>query len=102
MLVLSIRWFGVNFNWLCSIIALFEGFENPILWFSALLRSVGNVYMIIKKLTNFIGGKIMKTKVINTSMMTGVVEILLMVGNLGVESPNIALNRADAPATKGL
>ena len=57
--------------------------------------------MIIKKLTNFIGGKIMKTKVINTSMMTGVVEILLMVGNLGVESPNIALNRADAPATKG-
>lgn len=58
--------------------------------------------MIIKKLTNYIGGKIMKIKVINTSMMTGVVEILLMVGNLGVESPNIALNRADAPATKGL
>ena len=58
--------------------------------------------MIIRKLTNFIGGKIMKTKVINTSMMTGVVEILLMVGNLGVESPNMALNRADAPTTKGL
>ena len=58
--------------------------------------------MIIKKLTNFIGGKIMKIKVINTSMMTGVVEILLMVGNLGVESPNMALNRADAPTTKGL
>ena len=58
--------------------------------------------MIIKKLTNFIGGKIMKTKVINTSMMTGVVEILLMVGNLGVESPKMALNRADAPTTKGL
>ena len=44
----------------------------------------------------------MKTKVINTSMMTGVVEILLMVGNLGVESPNMALNRAVAPDTKGL
>ena len=51
---------------------------------------------------NFIGGKIMKTKVINTSMMTGVVEILIMLGNLGVKSPNMALNRADAPATKGL
>ena len=58
--------------------------------------------MIIKKLTNFIGGKIMKTKVINTSLMTGVVEILLMVGNLGVQNHNMALNRADAPATKGL
>ena len=57
--------------------------------------------MIIKKLTNFIGGKFMK-KIINTSLTTGVVEILLMVGNLGVESPNMALNRADAPATKGL
>ena len=79
---------------------MFEGFENPILWFSALLRFIGNVYMIIKKLTNFIGGKIMK--IINTSLATDVVEILLMVGNLGVESPNIALNRADAPATKGL
>ena len=56
--------------------------------------------MIIKKLTNFIGGKIMK--IINTSLATDVVEILLMVGNLGVESPNMALNRADAPATKGL
>ena len=33
--------------------------------------------------------------------MTDVVEILLMVENLGVESPNMALNRADA-ATKGL
>ena len=42
--------------------------------------------MIIKKLTNFIGGKIMKTKIINTSSTTDVVEILLMVGNLGVES----------------
>lgn len=67
-----------------------------------LLRFIGNVYMIIKKLTNFIGGKIMKTKIINTSSTTDVVEILLMVGNLGVESPNMALNRADAPATKGL
>ena len=56
--------------------------------------------MIIKKLTNFIGGKIMK--IINTSLATDVVEILLMVGNLGVESPNMALNRADAPTTKGL
>lgn len=61
---------------------------------------MGNVYMIIKKLTNFIVGKIMK--IINTSLVTGVVEILLMVGNLGVESPNMALNRADAPTTKGL
>ena len=58
--------------------------------------------MIIKKLTNYIGGKIMKTKIINTGSTTDVVEILLMVGNLGVESPNMALNRADAPATKGL
>lgn len=41
--------------------------------------------MIIKKLTNFIGGKIVKTKTINTSLTTGVVEILLMVGNLGVK-----------------
>lgn len=57
--------------------------------------------MIIKKLTNFIGGKIMITKIINTSSTVDVVEILL-VGNLGVESPNMALNRADAPATKGL
>ena len=56
--------------------------------------------MIIKKLTNFIVGKIMK--IINTSLATDVVEILLMVGNLGVKSPNMALNRADAPATKGL
>ena len=30
--------------------------------------------MIIKKLTNFIGGKIMKTKIINTSLTAGVVE----------------------------
>lgn len=44
----------------------------------------------------------MKTKIINTGSTTDVVEILLMVGNLGVESPNMALNRADAPATKGL
>lgn len=44
----------------------------------------------------------MKIKIINTSLTAGVVEILLMVGNLGVESPNIALNRADALATKGL
>ena len=44
----------------------------------------------------------MKTKIINTSLTAGVVEILLMVGNLGVESPNMALKRADAPATKGL
>lgn len=58
--------------------------------------------MIIKKLTNFIGGKIMKTKIINTSSTADVVEILLMVGNLGVESPNMALNRAVAPDTKGL
>ena len=58
--------------------------------------------MIIKKLTNFIGEKIMKTKIINIGSTTDVVEILLMVGNLGVESPNMALNRADAPATKGL
>ncbi len=58
--------------------------------------------MIIKKLTNFIGGKIMKTKIINTSLTTGVVEVLLMVGNLGGESPNMALNRADTPTTKGL
>ena len=43
----------------------------------------------------------MITKIINTSSTADVVEILLMVGNLGVESPNIALNRADAPATKG-
>lgn len=63
---------------------------------------MGNVYVIIKKLTNFVGGKIMKIKIINTSLTAGVVEILLMVGNLGVESPNITLNRADAPATKGL
>lgn len=63
---------------------------------------MSNVYRIIKKLTNFIGGKFMKIKIINTSLTAGVVEILLMVGNLGVESPNIALNRADAPATKGL
>lgn len=33
--------------------------------------------MIIKKLTNFIGGKIMKTKIINTGSTTDVVEILL-------------------------
>ena len=44
----------------------------------------------------------MKTKIINTGSTTDVVGILLMVGNLGVESPNMALNRADAPATKGL
>ena len=44
----------------------------------------------------------MKTKIINIGSTTDVVEILLMVGNLGVESPNMALNRADAPATKGL
>ena len=44
----------------------------------------------------------MITKIINTSSTVDVVEILLMVGNLGVESPNMALNRADAPATKGL
>lgn len=42
----------------------------------------------------------MKTKIINTGSTTDVVEILLMVGNLGVESPNMALNRADAPATE--
>ena len=58
--------------------------------------------MIIVKLKNIIGGKIMITKIINTSSTADVVEILLMVGNLGVESPNMALNRADAPATKGL
>lgn len=44
----------------------------------------------------------MKTKIINTSSTADVVEILLMVGNLGVESPNMALNRAVAPDTKGL
>ena len=44
----------------------------------------------------------MKTKIINTGSTTDVVEILLMVGNLGVKSPNMTLNRADAPATKGL
>ena len=44
----------------------------------------------------------MKTNIINTSSTTDVVEILLMVGNLGVESPNMALNRADTPATKWL
>ena len=58
--------------------------------------------MIIVKLKNIIGGKIMKTKIINIGSTTDVVEILLMVGNLGVKSPNMALNRADAPVTKGL
>lgn len=44
----------------------------------------------------------MKIKYAHTSSITGAVEILLMVGNLGVESPNMDLNRADTPATKGL
>ena len=55
-----------------------------------------------RRTKNIIGGKIMKTKIINIGSTTDVVEILLMVGNLGVKSPNMALNRADAPATKGL
>lgn len=87
-------------NRLCSIIALFEGFGNPILWISAFLRTIGNAFIIIVKLKNIIGGKLMKY--VHTSLMTGVVEILLMVGNLGVQNHNMALNRADAPATKGL
>lgn len=98
----STRWFGVSFNWLCSIIALFEGLGNPVLWISVFLRIVGNAFMIIVKLKNIIGGKLMKIKYAHTSSITGAVEILLMVGNLGVESPNMALNRADTPATKGL
>ena len=44
----------------------------------------------------------MKMKYVHTSLMTGAVEILLMVGNLGVQDHNMALNRADAPTTKGL
>lgn len=89
-------------NRLCSIIALFEGFGSPVLWISAFLRTVGNAFMIIGKLKNIIGGKFMKINYVHTSLITGAVEILLMVGNLGVQDHNMALNRADAPATKGL
>ena len=39
--------------------------------------------MIIVKLKNIIGGKLMKIKYVHTSSKTGAVEILLMVGNLG-------------------
>ena len=39
--------------------------------------------MIIVKLKNIIGGKLMKIKYVHTSSITGAVEILLMVGNLG-------------------
>lgn len=55
----SLRWLcqqGAvgHFNRLCSSIALFEGSGNPILWIiSALLRFVGNVHVIIKKLGEF-------------------------------------------------
>lgn len=44
----------------------------------------------------------MKKKYVYTSLMAGVVEILLMVGNLGVQDHKMVLNRADVPATKGL
>lgn len=63
-------------------IALFEGFGNPVLWISAFQRTVENAFMVIVKLKNIIGGKLMKIKYLHTSSITGAVEILLMVGNL--------------------
>lgn len=70
-----------HFSRLCSSIALFDGSENPILWIiGALLRFVGNVHVIIKKLGEFYRGLLgaRETKIFNTSLMTDVVEILLM------------------------
>ena len=56
--------------------------------------------MIIVKLKNIIGGKLMKIKYVHTSSITGAVEILLMV--VWGQDRNMALNRADTPTTKGL
>ena len=59
------------------------------------------MYMLIKSLINKIGGKRMETleTKCNTGLITGVMSTLLVVGNLGVLSPDTALNRADASTT---
>lgn len=77
---------GVSYIRLCSIVALLEGFENPISFISALLRCVGNVYVIVKSLIYKIGGKFMETLETksNTGLLTDVMSTLLVVGNLGV------------------
>lgn len=67
--------------------ALFDGFANPILFISALLRTLGNSFKLIKSLINIIGGgefmETIKTVIYNTIKKTGVMETLLVVGNLG-------------------
>ena len=75
----------ITFKRLCSIVALLGGFENPIAFISALLRFIGNAYLLIKSLINKIGGKSMETFETkgNTSLIAGVMSSLLVVGNLG-------------------